>query len=68
MTTAPLIHDLIHNYLGINGVVLRHEALAALADDLLNDRLISSDFGCDEAELLRSIGALIAEIQGGTPK
>lgn len=48
------------NYLGIGSTP--QGALAALTEDLVNDRLNPADFALTTEELLRAIGLLLLEI------
>jgi len=54
------IQALADNYLGIGSTP--SGALAALTEDLLNNRLNSDDFGATPQELLCAIGNILLEI------
>lgn len=54
------LQALADNYLGIGSTP--QGALAALAEDLVNDRLSPEDFSLTPQELLRAIGLLLLEI------
>jgi len=58
--TTPMTQALADNYLGIGSTP--SGALAALTEDLLNNRLNADDFGATPQELLLGIGNILLEI------